>query len=226
MTHQLHHEIESVLTEAKGLPKGTELSGPLKLSSWGGKLALVDTPSMGGFDPDKQEREYAVNYALDLHTRKPFKAVPLFVGKEPHFRDRNKPFHKTVFTVGTPGYGNYLEGTFAPVERVRVPLGLRQMTPGEHRDFIGTLKRDGYTDISDSGLSLAKLKKLLPMDFTDIQDKADWQDANLVDRLLDKRLGVDTTSDGAANSAWEKLGKKGVYAVSRRGEVKFFWRRR
>lgn len=218
--HQLHEEVEA-LVEGKvtGFPKGTKLSGALEFSNWGGKLALVSTPWDGGFDPEKMTRVYYVRFAIDPRTKKPLNAVDKFVGFEPHIFDSRAAYEKTGFSIGS--YADRLVGGFGSLKTFEVQLKFKTMNDKEHHALEQDLRRRGYVDTSDIRFPQKKWKKLLGMKFTAIQASDDYQTANEVDRFVNKYLKVDTMNDDTANLAWADAGKRGVYATTRQGRVKF-----
>lgn len=226
MTHQFHEEVDA-LVEAKGLPKalpkGTELHASHEFSSWGGKFAFVDVPWDGGFSPKKMERTYQVRFALELDRRKPMSVVQKFLGAEPTILDTRAQYEKTTWKIGS--YAEQLRGGFGPLQDFQIKLSLTNMMDKEHRQLEQFLIAHGYTDVSRSRFSGTKWKRILGMTFTQLEAGKDWETANEVDRVINKDLKVDTMDEDAADRAWNLLGKKGVFAVTQRGRVKFMYQR-
>ncbi len=206
-------------TAVVGLPKGTELRRAELFSSWGGKLALVDRPFQGGFDPNKMERTYTVRFAVDHRSKRPLNAVARYVGVEPHILNRRVPYEQTGFTIG--GYGDRLEGTFAPLQRFLVNLKLRELTDAEHRELAQELVRREFFDATGYLFKKKQWQSLLGQSFTAIQVDEGAEVANEVDRFVTRNFDNDSLNDAAANHRWGEVARRGVFATTRKGRVRF-----
>lgn len=203
------------------LPPKTDIRHETRLSSWGGKLAVVRDPSQkeDDFDPKTMTHAFLVMYAVDPTSKKPLSASDhKFVDEYFDADNPSAPMTKTLMTVQKVGATHKFYFRLKPAILYRVKTTLRDMGDEDHFTLGRYYVSKGYEDVSDLDLKKGDWVKVLKMTFADIQEKLHYSVANEVDMFLDKR-GVDTTDDHAAEAAWAKV--KGVYTTARNGRIKF-----
>lgn len=212
----------SVLLEARGgkvlnkFPAGTSFPLYGGFGAWGNYLALIFEEEWE-FDPVNMTRSYVVWPAVDTSDKKPIEARREWVQFEPEITPGNVTFDKANFRLrrdGMMGYG--IVGTFLKPTKYRVKIAPKDLTMDERRKVKDNLEKEGLFDVSDVKLSKANWVKALKMTGDELEDGIDWNSYNDFENLW-KRLAWNRTS-------WEDI--SGVYAETKKGDLKFVIRRR
>jgi hypothetical protein len=201
----------------------------MSFSSWDGWLALVDTSLTGDlyssghnyewFDPELMARKYNVRFAVDLEGKR-IVAQDKFIGQRPDIEDPRKPYEKTTFKISSYLYGHRpIVGTFLKLKTFWVKLPFKGLNTAETSFVKRYFDKRGFVDVSNIKLIVRDWRIMLGMGFGEIQDKLHYSKGNSADELVVGILGRYAKDEAEAGKTWK--GIKGVYGVTRQGNIKF-----
>jgi hypothetical protein len=169
------------------------------LKIWGNKMALVERRD---FNPQTMEREYIVFLSN-------VPANPRLVGTEAHFSHGNETLYDQPFSyhdVDSPRYDRNERGQLDHPVSYWVPVKFKDLFGDEPRMMLEFIREQHYREVPHRyPLTAAKWKKLLAMSFDETQDLDDYDMSNAAYELGDYD--------------WDSF--PGVYALNRRGDVKW-----
>lgn len=193
-----------------------EARGYSTWGSWNGFLAQV-VHEYDKFDPREFKRIFHVRFAVDGGSRVPVK--PIDIGMPIIVSNQMTSYDKVTFKLGRLGSSTYIpEGRFSPLEKMEVPVSLREMTEHEHMLLRTRFYEEKRVHV-DSTLKKKSWEALMKLSYLECQE-LDSERANAVDRLVSRTANC--RSDDDSTRVWEEIKSRGLYSESRDGRVKWF----